>query len=87
MRLKVSVDRRENVLSQLVDELKSLQESINGLRIEFLEDGAIENQPNAGKYRDFANVAFVTHDSPEVLDFVTEELIDIYGWRVDIGPD
>ena len=86
MRLKVSVDRRENVLSQLVEELESLRESVNGLRIEFLDNREITEQPNAGKYRDFASVAFVGHDAEEVLDFVTEELIDIFGWRVDIGP-
>ncbi len=86
MRLKVSVDRRENVLSQLVEELRSLQESINGLKIEFMDDADIENQPNAGKYRDFAGVAFISHPNDEVLDFVTEELIDVFGWRIDIGP-
>lgn len=79
------MDRRAEVFEVLRAELRSLQESVQGLVVEFVPDDEVESARDDGKFRDFVDVAHVTHDADEVLHWVAEELVDEFGWLVDIS--
>lgn len=81
----VRMDRRAEVVDQLRAELRSLGESVGGLAVELVPDAEIEAARDGGKFRDFVDVARVTHAEPEVLEWVAEELVDEFGWLVDIA--
>ena len=56
-------------------------ESING----FDYDLFTEERPDGGKFRDFVPVAWLRHAEPDALFAVVEELIDIFGWAIDVS--
>lgn len=80
--LTILVDRRECNADEVIRECETLEASVEGLSFEFIEDP--EAQPDAGAFRDFVRVATASHESPAVLEWVAEELVDTFGWRVDI---
>ena len=81
----VRLDRRAEVLDDLRRELHSLAESVDGLQIDFAADAAVEAARDAGKFRDFVDVARVHHHATDVLEWVAEELVEEFGWLVDIS--
>lgn len=83
--LTVRIDRRAEVLEDLLAELGSLRETVAGLEVELVPMAEIEAARDAGKFRDFVDVARVRHDSADVLKWVAEELVDEFGWLVDIA--
>lgn len=84
MEITVRIDRRAEVLADLEGELRSLSETVAGLAVEFYDRVDIEAARDAGKFRDFVDVARLVHESGDVLEWVAEELIDEFGWLVDI---
>ena len=80
----VRLDRRAEVLSDVRGELQSLRESVGGLAVSLADDGDIAAARDSGKYRDFVDVATLTHEDDAVLEWVAEELVDEFGWLVDI---
>lgn len=81
----VRIDRRAEVVGALRDELCSLGDTVAGLEVEFVDHDEIEQARDAGKFRDFVDVAHLRHESQDVLEWVAEELIDEFGWLVDIA--
>lgn len=78
------MDRRAEVFEALRAELRSLQESVDGLDVRFEPEAAVESARDDGKFRDFVDVARIDHAEPAVLNWVAEELVDEFGWLVDI---
>ena len=85
MKITVRMDRRAEVFDVLRDELRSLQQTVADLNVTFHSEAAIESARDEGKFRDFVAVADIDHPEREVLDWVAEELVDEFGWLVDIG--
>lgn len=85
--LVIRIDRRAEVLDDLLDELRQLQDTVVGLEVEFAELAIYEAARDEGKFRDFVEVAVARHEKAEVLQWLAEELVDEFGWLVDVGPD
>lgn len=83
----VRIDRRAEVVDELRRELVSLSQSVEGLTVAFVDEDGFEQARDAGKFRDFVAVASLSHQEPEVLEWAAEELVDEFGWLVDIGRD
>lgn len=82
--LWIRVDRREDIASELERECRSLEKSVEGLRFDYVDP--LEHA-DGGAFRDFAPAACAQHEDQAVLEWVAEELVDIFGWKVDVGPD
>lgn len=82
--MKVRIDRRAEVVTDLRAELRSLAQSVKDLKVTIVSDEEFERARDDGKFRDFVDVATVEHASEEVLEWVAEELIDGFGWLVDV---
>jgi hypothetical protein len=80
-KLTLSVDRRADVRDQVLAEVCSLGESINGFDYELFT----EERPDGGKFRDFVPIAWLRHAESDALFAVVEELIDIFGWAIDVS--
>jgi len=79
----ISADRRQLSKALLVDELRSLAESIEGLTLEMA--GGFDEAPDAGTYRDFIKVAEVSADDVRILEAMLEELVIVFGFDVDVS--
>lgn len=84
MEMIVRIDRRAEVVDELVGELEELRDSVRGLEVELEDPDAFESARDAGKFRDFVNVARLIHESPDALEIVAEELVERFGWLVDV---
>lgn len=79
----ISADRRQIPLGGLEKELRSLAASIEGLEVDFVE--GFEAAPDGGAYRDFVIVARATALDVRILEALTEELIAVFGFAIDIS--
>ncbi len=82
--LWISIDRREDIASAVKRECISLEESVQGLRFTHEDDWA--DADDQGRFRDFVAIARAAHDDPQILEWVAEELVDRFGWKVDVRP-
>lgn len=80
----VKADRRRAKIDPIIRRLRSLEESVQGLEVSFVDD-AFEQAPDAGNFRDFAPLAKISHDKTRALKVVAEELITQFGWRIDLS--
>ena len=76
----IFIDRRTDDFQDVRDELISLQHTVTGLTIRWDQDTETNDSHT---YRDFAPIAELRHASEEALDIVVEELVDLFGWKVD----
>lgn len=83
MRIIIRIDRRSQDIQALWEELDSLTTSVSGLEVHRIDLRAAD----AGKYRDFIEVAALEHPDRAVLEWAAEELIDVFGWSVDVKQD
>ena len=83
--MTIRIDRRAEVVDELRAEIVELASSIVGLTVQVVDSNAFESARDAGKFRDFVDVASVSHDSDEVLEWVAEELVERFGWLVDVS--
>lgn len=79
----ISVDRRRGSPETVRAELDSISESVPALNVVMLSD-ALENSPDAGKFRDFAPFARVESLDERVLAWTLEELVAEFGWQIDV---
>jgi hypothetical protein len=84
MEMIVRIDRRAEVVEEVLDELKGLSESVRGLDVLLVEREAFDSARDEGKFRDFVEIARLTHESAEALEIVAEELVERFGWLVDV---
>lgn len=84
MEMLVRIDRRAEVVDDLIEELRLLQRSVKGLDVSLEDRESFESARDAGKFRDFVDVARLSHASPEALEVVAEELVEQFGWLVDV---
>ena len=85
--LVIRIDRRAEVLEELLEELRELQNTVVGLEVEFIDRDTYETARDEGKFRDFVEVAVARHEKAGVLEWLAEELVDEFGWLVDLGPE
>ena len=83
--MTIRIDRRAEVVDELRAEIAELASSIVGLTVQVVDLNAFESARDAGKFRDFVDVAVVNHESEEVLEWVAEELVERFGWLVDVS--
>ncbi len=81
--LIVKLDRRAEVFADLVAELREMAASVRGLEVDLVTGEEFERARDEGRFRDFVEVASVTHEEADVLSWVREELVDEFGWLVD----
>ena len=81
----VKVDRRKAEPAKLVERLQSLEQSVQGLRVQLVDRHLYEGEKDRGDFRDFAPVARLSHERREALRIVTEELILEFGWLIDLS--
>lgn len=84
--LEIRIDRRWDGASEVADELRSIVATIQGLDVEWVDVSEFENAPDAARFRDFATFARLRHTDAPVLEWVTEELVETFGWRIDVAP-
>ena len=85
--LNVRIDRRWDQVGQVRKEVESLVATAQGLQVEWVSDEEYESAADAARFRDFVGIARLTHGEQAVLDWATEELVESFGWRVDVSPD
>ncbi len=84
MEMIVRIDRRAEVVEDLIEELELLRRSVKGLDVRMEDRASFEAARDEGKFRDFVDVARLSHESPEALEIVAEELVEHFGWLVDV---
>ena len=80
----IRADRRRGDPRAVLQVLRQLADSVQGLGLETLED-TYDQAPESEGFRDFIDVATISHEHEQVLEVVCEELIEECGWMVDIG--
>lgn len=80
----VLVDRRTNALDEVRAEIHSLVESVRDLTVDWESDEAIEGARDDARFRDFARIATLAHPDERGLEWAAEEMIETFGWKVDI---
>lgn len=81
----VQADRRRADLDHLREHLRRLAETVDGLELQFVEPHILNNLRDAGKLRDFAPVASLSHADIRALEIATEEVLLEFGWAVDLS--
>ncbi len=76
----VRVDRRKDRADEVLGELLAIGEVVEGLTVTEVHPGEVGD---AGKFRDFVDLATMTHESEAVLETVGEELLLEFGWLID----
>lgn len=84
MQIKVRIDRRAEIADEVRSELEDLGATVQGLTVALVDREAFEAARDAGKFRDFVELATLAHDSDDVLEWVAEELVDRFGWLIDV---
>jgi hypothetical protein len=84
--LEVRIDRRWDGVEAVREEISSLVDTARGLMVEWVARETYESFADAAKFRDFAPFAVLQHDDAAVLEWATEELVETFGWRVDLSP-
>ena len=81
MRMTIRIDRRTLDSAAVLAELNSMVESVAGLSLELSGEST---EDDLGRFRDFTTVGHLEHADPAVIEWAAEELIDIFGWQVDV---
>lgn len=79
----LSIDRRRADRSQMIDELRALEATVQDLQVELVSDRDFEAADDGGAFRDFVALAILTHPHREGLEYVAEDLLERFGWLVD----
>jgi hypothetical protein len=79
----VSIDRRTDRRDEILQELRELDMTVEGLRVEIFSSSVFDETVDQGRFRDFVATATIAHDHSSVLEAIAEELLDVFGWLVD----
>lgn len=81
----LKADRRRADRDRIADRLEILEESVRGLEVRLVDDDVFQGASDEGGLRDFAPVAELTHEDRRGLQIVAQQLVDEFGWLIDLG--
>lgn len=81
----IRADRRASVYDAVADEIREVAASVDGLTLFVVARDEWEEAAPAAGFRDFAEIARMTHPAAEALQWAAEELVGVLGWRVDVS--
>ncbi len=88
---RIWADRRDGGLdlALLTDELEALEATVDDLRLTLLDRHLFHDHPPRPGFRDFGPFADLQHPHRQALQAIGAELLDAFGWRIDIDtqPD
>ncbi len=81
----VKADRRQADYDQVLNRLRELEQSVQGLTVIAEPPEHFHGADDDGGFRDFAVMARLTHQRNEALEIVAEELLLEFGWLIDLA--
>jgi hypothetical protein len=85
-RWQVRIDRRKIALELVQDELEALVAGVQGVSLLLEEERSFEGAPDGRAFRDFTPVAILTCKESAPLEYIAEELLELFGWAIDFKP-
>jgi hypothetical protein len=87
-RWRISVDRRRGAaeIPRVRQHLKSWLPGVQDLECHWFDADDAERLPDKGAFRDFIPLVDLTHAHLQVLEYIGEEVIDTFGWLIDVHP-
>ncbi len=82
----VKADRRKADRSQIIERLRSMEDTIEGLTLYEVDPQLLEMTDDERNFRDFAPVMHLSHDEVGALEVIAEELLLEFGWLIDLAP-
>lgn len=84
MTWQVRIDRRKIDRSLLLTHLTELCAGVEGITLHVHNSETFDHAPDLGTFRDFIAVGNITHIQEAPLEYIAEELLEIFGWGVDM---
>lgn len=80
----LKADRRRADPQRIARRLESLHDTVQRLDVQLLDEQTFLGTEDAGNLRDFAPLARLTHPERRGLQIVAEQLLQEFGWTIDL---